>query len=112
MATHSSILAWRIPGKTEEPGGRSPWVCKELDTTKVTEHTGTYLNHRHCRKKKLKERNDQRKVKKILQKCRLCVPILRGPTVFGIISERRLTPRYNRVNFQNTGVKENIVKVP
>ena len=32
MATHSSILAWRIPW-TEEPGGPSPWGCKELDTT-------------------------------------------------------------------------------
>ena len=33
MATYSSILAWRIP-RTEEPGGLSPWGCKELDTTK------------------------------------------------------------------------------
>ena len=34
MATHSSILAWRIPW-TEEPGGLySPWGCKELDMTK------------------------------------------------------------------------------
>ena len=36
-ATHSSILAWRIPW-TEEPGGRSlvgysPWGHKESDTT-------------------------------------------------------------------------------
>ena len=30
MATHSSILACRIPGR-EEPG--SPWGCKESDTT-------------------------------------------------------------------------------
>ena len=30
MATHSSILAWRIPW-TGEPG--SPWGHKELDTT-------------------------------------------------------------------------------
>ena len=30
MATHSSILAWKIP-RTEEPGG--PWVCKESNTT-------------------------------------------------------------------------------
>jgi len=29
MATHSSILAWRIPWT--EPG--SPWGCKDLDTT-------------------------------------------------------------------------------
>ena len=33
MATHSSILAWRIPW-TEEPGRlQSPWDHKELDTT-------------------------------------------------------------------------------
>ena len=32
MATHSSILAWRIPW-TEEPGGCSPWGRQELDTT-------------------------------------------------------------------------------
>ena len=30
MATNSSILAWRIPW-TEEPGGLSPWGCKESD---------------------------------------------------------------------------------
>ena len=36
MATHSSILAWRISW-TEEPGGlHSPWGCKELDTTEAT----------------------------------------------------------------------------
>ena len=29
MATCSSILARRIPG-TEEPGGPSPWDCKQL----------------------------------------------------------------------------------
>ena len=32
MATHSSILAWRILW-TEEPGGRQPWGQKESDTT-------------------------------------------------------------------------------
>ena len=32
MATHSSILAWRIPW-TQEPGGYSPWGPKELYTT-------------------------------------------------------------------------------
>ena len=32
MATHSSILAWRIPW-TEEPGGYSPWGRIESDTT-------------------------------------------------------------------------------
>ena len=30
MATHSSLLAWRIPW-TEEPNG--PWVLKDLDRT-------------------------------------------------------------------------------
>ena len=33
MATHSSILTWRIPW-TEEPGWRcSPWGSKEWDMT-------------------------------------------------------------------------------
>ena len=35
MATHLSILAWKIP-LTEEPG--RPLGRKELDTTEVTEH--------------------------------------------------------------------------
>ena len=34
MATHSIILAWKIPW-TEEPGGYSPWGHKESD---MTEH--------------------------------------------------------------------------
>ena len=33
MATHSSILPWRIPW-TEEAVGYSSWGCKESDTTK------------------------------------------------------------------------------
>ena len=33
MATHSNILAWRIPW-TEEPGGHSPRGHKESDMTK------------------------------------------------------------------------------
>ena len=32
MATHSSILVWRIPW-TEEPGGAPLWGGKESDTT-------------------------------------------------------------------------------
>ena len=32
MATHPSILAWKILW-TEEPGGYSSWGCKESDTT-------------------------------------------------------------------------------
>ena len=38
MATHSSILAWRIPW-TEEPGGYSLWDCKDSDATEHTAHT-------------------------------------------------------------------------
>ena len=36
MATHSSILAWSIPG-TEELVGCCLWGCTESDTTEVTE---------------------------------------------------------------------------
>ena len=44
MATHSSILAWRIPGQ-RSPVGCSPWGHKELDTTEwltlsLSESTG------------------------------------------------------------------------
>ena len=35
MATHSSVLAWRIPG-TGEPGGLHLWGCTESDTTEAT----------------------------------------------------------------------------
>ena len=35
MATHSSILAWKIPS-TEEPGGRQSWGRIESDTTEAT----------------------------------------------------------------------------
>ena len=37
MATHSSVLAWRIPW-TEEPVGYSPQGRKESDRPEVTEH--------------------------------------------------------------------------
>ena len=44
MATHSSILTWRIPW-TEKPVGYSPQGCKELDTTLcVTRVTKTHIN--------------------------------------------------------------------
>ena len=32
MATHSNILAWKIPWM-EEPGGLHPWGRKDSDTT-------------------------------------------------------------------------------
>ena len=35
MATHSSVLAWRIPG-TGEPGGLPSMGRTESDTTKTT----------------------------------------------------------------------------
>ena len=37
-ATHSGILAWRIPW-TEEPGGLQSRGHKESDTTEATEHS-------------------------------------------------------------------------
>ena len=41
MATHSSILAWRIPW-TEEPGRLQSKGHKESDTTEVTWHACTH----------------------------------------------------------------------
>ena len=35
MATHSSVLAWRIPGMGSPVGCRL-WGCTESDTTEVT----------------------------------------------------------------------------
>ena len=35
MATHSSLLAWRIT-RTEGLVGYSPWSCTESDTTEAT----------------------------------------------------------------------------
>ena len=35
MATHSSVLAWRIPGKVE-PGGLPSMGSHKLDTTEAT----------------------------------------------------------------------------
>ena len=35
MATHSSVLAWRIPGMGE-PGGCRLWGCTESNMTEVT----------------------------------------------------------------------------
>ena len=41
-ATHSIILAWRIPW-TEEPGGLQSGACKESDMTDRTEHARTWF---------------------------------------------------------------------
>ena len=42
MATHSSILAWRIPG-TEKPGGLQS-MLSQRDTTKQLTHTHTHTH--------------------------------------------------------------------
>ena len=44
MATHSSILAWKIPW-TEEPGSYSPWGHKESGMTK---HACTHAHTHEC----------------------------------------------------------------
>ena len=45
MATHSSVLAWRIPG-TVEPDGLPSWVHTQSDMIKHT-HTHTHT-HKHA----------------------------------------------------------------
>ena len=42
MATHSSVLAWRIPG-TGEPGGCHLWCHTESDTTEATQQQQQYV---------------------------------------------------------------------
>ena len=42
MATHSSILAWRIPW-TEEPGGLQSMGSQESDMTYLLNHRQNYL---------------------------------------------------------------------
>ena len=42
MATHSSILAWRIPW-TEEPGGLQSMGCKQSDMTGMTAYSAVPL---------------------------------------------------------------------
>ena len=42
MATHSSILAWKIPWTEAAgrlPGSQGPWGRKELDTTEQLQFT-------------------------------------------------------------------------
>ena len=43
MATHSSVLAWRIPG-TEEPGGLPSLGSHRSDTTEATEAKRLFLS--------------------------------------------------------------------
>ena len=42
MATHSSILAWRLPW-TEEPAGLQSIVRRGSDTTEATAHTHGFI---------------------------------------------------------------------
>ena len=42
MATHSSVLAWRIPG-TGEPGGLQSMGSHRVDTTEVTQQQQQHL---------------------------------------------------------------------
>ena len=46
MATHFSILAWRIP-RTEEPGSYSPWSRKELDMTEQFKEVSSLFKFGH-----------------------------------------------------------------
>ena len=47
MATHSSILAWRIPW-TEEPGNIQSMGSQELDMTEATEHACIHRGFSLC----------------------------------------------------------------
>ena len=48
MATHSSILAWRILHGQRSTGDSSPWGCKESDTTEwLSIAQQTPDSHRH-----------------------------------------------------------------
>ena len=89
MATHSSVLAWRIPW-TEEPGGlqsmglqrvRHYWVTNTLTTkirkkTRVSTLTTTVQysfespSHSNQRRKRYKRNPDWRKRSKTLTVCR------------------------------------------
>ena len=42
MATHSNIVAWRIPG-TEEPGGLQSMVLQRVDTTELLTHISNQI---------------------------------------------------------------------
>ena len=47
MATHSSILAWKIPWM-EDPVGYSPWGRKESDTTEQLHFFSFITSNMHC----------------------------------------------------------------
>ena len=47
MATHSSMLPWRIPGQRSLVG-YSPWGRKESDMTEKTENAGRRIRRLSC----------------------------------------------------------------
>ena len=51
MATHSSILAWRIPWTEEPCGCHSPWGHQESDMTELlTLYVSTWIKNEHVLK--------------------------------------------------------------
>ena len=51
MGTHSSVLAWRIPGMGE-PSGHHLWGCTELDTTEATQQQQQHIYKVYIKKVK------------------------------------------------------------
>ena len=47
LASHSSILVWRIPWTEESGGLYSSWGWEELDMTEATDHTHM-VRHARC----------------------------------------------------------------
>ena len=48
LATHSSILAWRIPHGQRSLVGYTPWGRKESDTLSKIKHSKTYTYLKGC----------------------------------------------------------------
>ena len=57
MATHSGILAWRIP-RTDEPGRLLSIGSQRIGMTKATEHTRT---HAEWKRVVLRDRPDSKR---------------------------------------------------
>ena len=51
MATHSSVLAWRIPHEYRSLAGYSPWGRRESDTTERLRKS-TYFNLKNLKKER------------------------------------------------------------
>ena len=49
LATHSSILAWKIPW-TKEPGGLRPWGSRRVRHDLATKHTHTRKTNKPVKK--------------------------------------------------------------